>query len=281
MGHRYLNFLTFNVRSLIDTSRRIDLLNTLKCNNIDIAFIQECHLRRNRNVVLNGYNFLYDNSSIGVAIVIKNSISYNRLEIDGIGFHGSYIEIQLNINGIRKKFLIGSLYFPCNYGPRLQVDLDKILHIANNFDGFVFGGDLNAKNSVWGDFTDNCNGKVLNDWLQDHSYDVVRLCDNGPSFPLGSSFLDHFLIDSRITNSEFQNYNISSLPSFSDHFPLKLKLQLNTNWDHFKQDMVFSSLSIMPPVDRNLQNYEIDQVINEFVAIFNSVHNSHSEKIVL
>ena len=115
-----------------------------------------------------------------MAIVIKNSISYNRLEIDGIGFHGSYIEIQLNINGIRKKFLIGSLYFPCNYGPRLQVDLDKILHIANNFDGFVFGGDLNAKNSVWGDFTDNCNGKVLNDWLQDHSYDVVRLCDNGP-----------------------------------------------------------------------------------------------------
>mgnify|MGYP006390773489 FL=1 len=105
-------------------------------------------------------------------------------------------------------------------------------------------------------------------------------------------------MDSRITNSEFQNYNISSLPSFSDHFPLKLQLQLNsselvlrsprlftsyknTNWDHFKQDMGFSSLSIMPPVDRNLQNYEIDQILNEFVAIFNSVHNAHSEKIVL
>lgn len=38
--------MTFNDRSLVNKSRQIDLLNTVYFNNIDIYFIQECHLNR-------------------------------------------------------------------------------------------------------------------------------------------------------------------------------------------------------------------------------------------
>ena len=86
MAPKCLNVLTFNVRSLVDKSRRVDLLNTLYFNNIDVGFIQECHLGDIRGIHLKGYNFIYDNSRIGVAVVIKNTINYNRLNLDDINF---------------------------------------------------------------------------------------------------------------------------------------------------------------------------------------------------
>lgn len=151
-----------------------------------------------------------------------------------------------------KKYLIGSIYIPSNFSSHLIYEgLSKILHVAANFDGFVLGGDLNSKNTTWGDTMDNNNGKVLDIWLQNHALDVVRLCDNKPSYPNGGSFLDHFLLSPNLVNIAFQNFKISTLASFSDHFPIKLELQLNpnelilqsprlmtsyknTNWAHFR-----------------------------------------------
>lgn len=297
MGLRLLNLLSFNVRSPVETSRRIDLNNTLFHNNIDIGFIQECHLKTNRKVVLRGYAFLYDNSPIGVAIVIKEKISYSRYSIGGIKLFCTFITIESNSNGSRKNFLFGSVYIPCNF-PTLEIydGLNKILDAANSFDGIILGGDLNAKNQESGDTIENSNGKVLHSWLQDHAVDVLRLCDNCPSFPNGSSFLDHFLVSAYLINDSLPSFKTSSLPTFSDHFPIKLELQLDlselvkrspcfsnsykkTNWNLFRRDMEISSLSIMPAEDKNLQNVEIDDLINEFNSNFNSIHNVHSERI--
>ena len=92
-----LNLLTFNVRSLVDTSRQVDLANTLFFNKIDVAFIQECHLKKGRNIKLRGYKILYDYSRIGVAVVLKESIKYNRINIDGIDFLGTFLQIDVKI----------------------------------------------------------------------------------------------------------------------------------------------------------------------------------------
>ena len=299
MGHRCINLLSFNVRSLVDTSRQIDLLNTLFHNQIDIAFIQECHLRRTGNARLNGYSFLYDGSPIGVAIAIKKSISYNIIDIGNIGFNGIFIQIVFNINGIRKKYLIGSIYIPCNYASSSLSDgLSKILDMASRFDGFIMGGDLNAKNPVWGDLIENGNGKVLQSWLLDNALDVVRLCDGTPSYPNGSSFLDHFLLSPHLINTSTPNFRTSSLSSFSDHYPIKLELRLvscelilqiprcytsykNTNWTLFQRAMEDASFSLLPSENRNIQNHEIDRLLNEFNSNLITVHNNHSEKIEL
>ena len=228
MDRRNLNCLTFNVRSLVDSSRRIDLLNTLFHNKIDVGFIQECHLRRNNKMKINGYNFIYDNSPLGVAIILKNNISYTRKNFSDVGFNCTFIQIESNTDNQLKKLLIGSIYISCNHPASSLLDgLNKILHVANDFDGFILGGDLNSRSLTWGDHTENANGKILENWLQDHSLEVTRLCDVKPSYPNGSSFLDHFLLSPHLINVMQPNFKISSLPTFSDHFPLKLELQMD------------------------------------------------------
>ena len=145
-----------------------------------------------------------------------------------------------------KKFSVA----PCNFSLAIHNGLNKILDVAKHFDVFVIGGDLNAKNPAWGDQFDNSNGRAVHSWMQDNILEVVRVSDNSPSFPNGSSFLDHFLIDVNLINMNPHNFNVSSLSTFSDHFPIKFQLHLNnfdlvlrcpnfftsfknTNWDHF------------------------------------------------
>ncbi|KAI8122757.1 hypothetical protein CVS40_6570 [Lucilia cuprina] len=79
------------------------------------------------------------------------------------------------------------------------------------------------------------------------------------------------------------------MPTFSDHFPIKLKLKINssniilnppqsftsyksTNWDQFRGDLMSSSRSIIPSTNTNLENQEIDALIKEFNTSF--THNS-------
>lgn len=299
MTHRPINSLSYNVRSLVETSRRIDLQKTLFHNNIDIGFIQECHLKKNTKMSISGYNFVYDGSSIGVAVVIKDSIPYNKIFINNTGFSCSFIQIDIKSNNTRKRFLIGSIYISCNHSTtNLYAGLSKILDTASSFDGFILGGDLNAKNQVWGDLADNSNGKILQKWLMDHNLDVIRICDKKPSYPNGSSFLDHFLLSPHLINVTAPNFNISTLPTFSDHFPVKMELKFdsaelilqsprlltsykNTNWPQFRRDLEIASLSMMPPENRNIQNEELDDLINEFNSNLNSIHSAHSEKIEL
>lgn len=284
---------------MIDKSRQIDLQKTLVGNKIDIAFIQETHLRHDKNVFLDGYSFINLNTPVGVAIAIRNNISYKRVYINDLGFNGVFVELELKIRRSLKKILIGSLYIPTNCSSLLIEDgLNRILNAASNCEGFILGGDLNSKSPTWGDTIENCNGKCLGKWLQDNSLDVVRLCDVNPSYPNGSSFLDHFILSAHLINRNDQNFAVSSLPSFSDHFPLKLQLQLghcefvlrsprrftsykNTNWAHFRQDLELLSTRMMPPSNKILKNTEIDQIIIEFNDQIYAIHNVHSEQIAM
>lgn len=299
MIHRSINVLTFNVRSLFDLSRQIDLRNTLINNKIDIGLIQECHLRRRRNLKIDGYNFVYDGSPLGVAILIKNNIEYNRIVFTDIGLNSTFVQINTSFNNTQKRILVGSIYIPCSYAvQRLQSDLDRLLDLLARFDGFIVGGDLNARSLSWGDSSENLNGKTLQAWLLDHALDVVRLCDSSPSYPNGPSFLDHFLVSPNLLNTIEANFRISSLSTFSDHYPIKLELNLHssevvtkapqsytsykdTNWINFRNDLDSASLSLMPPSNRNLEVNEIDIFIDRFNNIVTSVHDAHSRKIIV
>ena len=202
-------------------------------------------------------------------------------------------------NNIIKNYLLGSIYIPCVYASHdLNNSLNQILHLGNNFDGFIFGGDLNAKSLNWGDTSDNANGKVLHEWLQNNCLDVTRVCDISPSFPNGSSFLDHFLLSPNIINSVQPNFKIKSLPTFSDHFPLVLDLEndaaslllrsplvitsyKNTNWNAFSRDLEAASIAILPPNNCNLKNDDLDVRINTFIDTLTLIHDNHSNKLEL
>lgn len=221
------------------------------------------------------------------------------MSINDLGFNGVFIELDVKIQNILKKFLIGSIYIPTNLSSSTMIDgLNKIMLAAGSFDGVILGGDLNAKNPTWGDTVENGNGRNLHKWLQDNSLDVARLCDTNPSYPNGSSFLDHYLVSTHLLNTHNQNFTIESLPSFSDHFPIKLKLDLgffdfvlrspqtytsykNTNWNNFRKDLELVSNRMMPPTNISLKNQEIDRLIDDLNIQINVVHKRHSEQIEL
>ena len=71
MMTRYLRMMTLNVGSLIDHGRRIDLLNILNKNKIDLSFLQETHLKNNHIMNLNNYNVLRNDSNQGVALAFE------------------------------------------------------------------------------------------------------------------------------------------------------------------------------------------------------------------
>ncbi|XP_075162896.1 uncharacterized protein LOC142235529 [Haematobia irritans] len=228
----------------------------LKQNNADIAFIQECHLKKNKKVQINGYNFIYDNSPLGVAVIIKSSMTYNKVNLIDVGINTSLIQIDLMLYNNILKYLVGSIYIPCNYPSQPTAD-----------------------------------------W-KDNSLDVFRICHTTPSFPNGPSFLDHFLIDSQLIDTNNSNFEISSLSTYSDHFPIKLKLKLegvnilnnvpatftsytNTNWNNFRHDVDSATHQLMPHGHRNMENDEIDDLLSNLKSAVSQVHSIHSQRILI
>lgn len=256
MVHNGLNLMTFNVRSLIEVSRRIDLLYLLNSNYIDVAFIQETHLKEQHSISLEDYTFFKDSSSQGVGIVIKNNYKCSKIEILDLEFPNIFLDVEIIIDNVPKHFLFGSIYIPCNFNQlKIYNGLSVLARYFEKFDGIFIGGDFNAKNISWGDNINNSNGNIFFNWLQHYCTHFVRICNTFPSFPNGSSFLDHFLISSNLIDNVVPNYKVFSLSTFSDHFPLKLQFSLqdfdfilnppstftsfkNTNWNKFRNNII-------------------------------------------
>lgn len=200
-------------------------------------------------------------------------------------------------NNVIKKYVLGSIYIPCNFpSQNIEKDLNTICQLLENYDGSIIGGDLDSKNPDWGDSCENSNGRLVKKWLDNNSMDVLRLCDSTPSFPSRLSYLDHFLISKKLIDNNSRNFSISSLPTFSDHFPLRMKQKLetseivikppltftsykHTNWNSFPQDMTVEINRITPPMDSNLDNESLDTIIKEFNNSFTAVHANHSRRI--
>ena len=112
------------------------LSNILHHFQINIGFIQECHFHANKKVRIDGYNFIHDNSAIGVAVGIKNTILFNKIDFSGIRLNNYFIQIELYTN---------------NTTQEIHEDMNKVLRLTNSYNGFIIGGDLNTKSSDWRD----------------------------------------------------------------------------------------------------------------------------------
>lgn len=82
-----LNLVTFNVGSLVNIARKLELNVILDQGNADIAFLQELHLPEGNNIYLDNFIVLRDKSSVGVGIVIKKTISYSKISIPDLKFY--------------------------------------------------------------------------------------------------------------------------------------------------------------------------------------------------
>ncbi|GBP93969.1 Nucleic-acid-binding protein from transposon X-element [Eumeta japonica] len=167
---------------------------------------------------------------------------------------------------------------------------------SGEYSGLVLGGDLNAKNVLWGDAVNNFNGEVLSSWLQNEAFSVTRICDVLPTYPGGSSHLDHFIVSNDLLEDYQPNYRTRTLPTFSDHYPLALTMSLssfniilrtpdhfisykNTDWNAFKSNMISAIMNHYPPGNRNLSNNEIDLFLDSFSTSVNFATAIHSVRV--
>ncbi|KAI8124916.1 hypothetical protein CVS40_4828 [Lucilia cuprina] len=125
-------------------SRRIDLENTLKSNQIGIAFLQETHLNSKHKIFLEEYCTIRDDNTVGIGVIFKEKYSFRRINIDGVLFQNFFVEITIIINGTSKRLIFGSR------------------------------GDLNSRNIAWGDNLNNLNANTLFNWLQDFSAKYIK-----------------------------------------------------------------------------------------------------------
>lgn len=299
MVRSFLNLITFNVRSLIEYGRRFELYNLINKFDVDIAFLQETHLRPGVRVSFEGCNFIRDNSAQGVAILLRQNYKYKIEDISDFCFPCIFISIDVSINGVPRKILLGSIYIPGNSShTQINSSLTCLGNYSRGFDFTFVGGDFNAKHVSWGDSINNSNGTCFYDFLQQHPYMFTKISSTEPTFPNGSSFLDHFIVNSNSSDLPNPLYSTTSLPTFSDHYPLKLNIKLpsveiflhppsffvshqNTNWSDFKHDVTQGVMTNYPNSVNNLTNGEIDQYIQHFTSVICTVSESHSEKVEL
>lgn len=292
-----LKILNFNVASLIDHSRRIELERILLSNNITLAFVQETHLNERCRVFLDSYTVLRNDSMQGVAVILKNNITYKVIDSSITKFPCIFIAISFRCNGDSKSLLLGSIYIPTNTASsHIIEELDKINLLADCFDGVIIGGDLNAKNPLWGDLVMNMNGRGLEKWLNNPNTKLVNIASTCPSYPGSSAYLDQFLISSHLLDYFNPNFSIKTLPTFSDHLPLLLDIRISdadipltepssfrsfkgTDWNNFREDLDLNICHNKPSPSVNLSNQEIDDYIKKLNTAMHNAVESNSNVI--
>ena len=114
-----------------------------------------------------------------------------------------------------------------------------------------------------------------------------------PFFP--GALLDHFLITIKLIDTIHKHFYLDALSSFSDHFPLKLNFKFTefllilsppiffyifeeTYWMEFREGVHFRVLGICIPLDRNLDNAEVDANISLFNDINSEITRNTRKK---
>ncbi|KAK2577805.1 hypothetical protein KPH14_000698, partial [Odynerus spinipes] len=226
----------------------------------------------------------------GTAIAIHNKFSYTTIHHPN-SRNNKVIEfttIKIKINA-QKSLLFISLYATQNSTNTFIKELNNLVedsNLANNNVFYVIAGDFNARNTTWNDSITNDRGRHLSQWIDNNCvmYKATLLSPLNPTFHKSGSYLDHCIIDMRLTIEDLINGKLQTLPYDSDHNALYLTLNLDNNdinmadlystlkpspnfkkanWGKFKE-YINNNLShkLCIPPDRNLSLQEIDQHIN-------------------
>ncbi|XP_059222549.1 uncharacterized protein LOC131996736 [Stomoxys calcitrans] len=190
------------------------------------------------------------------------------------------------MSGNRQIFIISAYYPAGNNNLDFKNDLKRLyeylkLDYIDNY--YILGGDLNSKHSSWGNTIGNDKGVSLFDWLYENEiqYRCKLYASSSPSFPRSGSFLDIFIVDSRLIIHETGNSVncLETLDYDSDHNAVKMVVSRNTqaepldflqssvtrtldfkrtDWKKFEK-LIMQALNndSFIPANRNLSNDEI------------------------
>jgi len=236
-----LHIVTWNVNGLNGPIKRTACLDYLHRQKVDLAFIQESHLRKSDvQRFSNKFYFVAASSSLdsksrGTLVVLKRKLSFNILERYSCE-EGRVSYIKTAIAG--RNFAFISIYAPSHFDPQFFSAVTKtLLSIQDCF--LIIGADMNAVVDVSLDRScvQNYSGSSLSSielckFMSDLSlidiyrifYPTKRQYTFYSARHKSYSRLDYILI-SQAAHSVVHNVDIKSCP-LSDHNIVSAKISL-------------------------------------------------------
>ena len=216
-----LNILHWNAEGI--QNKKATLAERLKQEDIDVACIQETHLKENLRLSMRGYQVVRqdrtDRIKGGVLILIKNSLPYQEIIVD--------TENQAEIQGIRVIMGNETLTIFNEYCP-----VDRSLSLGKMEIGetsCIVVGDFNSHSEAWGYSESDRRGEEVEDW----QIDKRLLLINDPSDP--PTFYSRRWLTTSSPDLAFATEDVARKTTRkvlnqlggSDHKPVLLQIDLN------------------------------------------------------
>lgn len=211
--------LSLNVNSLVEYRRKFMLSEFMQQNHAHIYFIQETKFGDNHRFVFNNFSaFAVNNrSGCGGALLLVHNGLRTRNFRTCVGIVDAVL-IDILVSGSWTTF--GSVYIH-----PLANGFDQLTRIIDFNLPLVLGGDFNARNTVFGDVSDNRLGSQLINLAIDENWTIKS--STSPTcyrMPEGS-YIDKFVVGSNLCCATSA---VGSLPSFSDHWAIAMSLFCST-----------------------------------------------------
>ena len=262
-NYRYLRCFSWNADGIKEQFE--ETMHYLQINKIDVALINETHLKNHIAINNNRYQFIrYDRNEAlkgGLLIAIRKNIAVNPVTLPRLD---SIEALACSINLHNSEIIFIVTYKK----PETQLnveDLQKLQHLGRKI---LIAGDLNSKHRFWNSRKQNRNGLRLYDSL--HHIDFAIIAPTSPThYPKNGGtpdVLDVVLYKNVRIMTDVLTDNVLN----SDHLPIIFEIdsQLFTsnttdfteklyNWDIYKK-----SLHSVIQIPRHLSSKEeIDNAI--------------------
>lgn len=212
----------------------------LREQNIDVALINETHLKPNKSLNIPNYTTHRTDRSTtkggGTAVLVKKHIKHEPAYNDTNMTHLETTSITLEINNKRTKL---TAIYNAPKNELIETDIKTLLR-----DGLptIAAGDLNAKHTDWGSTCINKAGKNLQRLSENQHFTVAAPPEATHYTKNSSDVLDIALI--KDIGEDYQLQVLDELSS--DHLPVILTLQgsnttrtinrMITNWSIYKKN---------------------------------------------
>ena len=230
-----LVILLWNANGL--QNHKNELIITLNDKRIDLALISETHFTPNTKFKIPGYTLISSNhpdntAHAGAAILIKSTLQFTPLPKINKDFLQAAL-ININLNHVPIK--IAAVYCPPKHKitpPQYETFFNSLGHY------FIVGGDLNAKNQIWGCHSTNPKGHALLQIINSNHYSTITP-SNPTYWPTSPrkrpDILDIFIV--KIPNNI--NHQIQNLlDPCSDHSPILLSIDALPSYQNTKPTLI-------------------------------------------
>lgn len=253
-----------------------ELEHLMKTEKIEIALINETHLKPNINIYMANYKF-YKTDRInrpggGTAILVKKNIKHKQINPAKALTHLEATGIQILLEN--KPINIYAVYNPPNL-ELLETDFDAIM---KNNETTIAAGDLNSKHKDWGSRTLNSNGAKLHRYTENRHIAVTAPPEPTRYSASGGEVLDIALAKNLTIPLTALVMNELS----SDHLPVLLDIEGKTKQerDAIKTDWQIFKKSIKTPISIIKNSKELDEAILNFNNKITEAITTASTKII-